>query len=375
MSGISTPRYPGSRSHGTAYKPCTVIKTDHDKLVCIVRDNIGKFMEVRCDIMRAKGNLPEPGEVWYIDRQYDIWVFGAILNGGTRGVEVANVTDLPETLDLIHSNTLGQITAKGDILAATAGETVTRQPVGTLNQSLVADPAAATGLAYKDLTGRPAAFSGLPGATATGRYVGNTVSGAPTTGTFAVGDWVTAQNGIRWTCSVAGTPGTWITGTVDGARGVLARSRLAASTAKVGNQSLSAGAGTCRVYAPVKAGRLYRIGSPQVAIQTDIDNAIAAVGLRCSTDGSNTNIGSTGFLYQQSQVFLPSKSNVANGNRPGVIPLQTFFAPTVDCVLSGSIVITSTVTSGGIYPDIYIYASDSAPVDTFIEDVGADPGL
>lgn len=52
--------------------------------------------------------------------------------------------------------------------------------------------------------------SGLSGATATGRYVGVTSSGAPASGTFAVGDWVTTRDGRIWMCTVAGSPGTWV---------------------------------------------------------------------------------------------------------------------------------------------------------------------
>lgn len=52
--------------------------------------------------------------------------------------------------------------------------------------------------------------SGLTGATANSRYVGATTSGAPTSGTFAVGDHVIDQTGVVWICTVAGTPGTWI---------------------------------------------------------------------------------------------------------------------------------------------------------------------
>jgi hypothetical protein len=49
----------------------------------------------------------------------------------------------------------------------------------------------------------------LPGATAATRFVGGTNSGAPTTGTFAIGDFVIARNGAIWICTTAGTPGTW----------------------------------------------------------------------------------------------------------------------------------------------------------------------
>lgn len=50
----------------------------------------------------------------------------------------------------------------------------------------------------------------LTGAVAATRYVGGTASGAPASGTFAVGDFVVDQRGLLWVCTVAGTPGTWI---------------------------------------------------------------------------------------------------------------------------------------------------------------------
>lgn len=52
--------------------------------------------------------------------------------------------------------------------------------------------------------------SGLTGATAASRYVGATASGAPVSGTFAVGDFVIDQIGKVWVCTGSGTPGTWV---------------------------------------------------------------------------------------------------------------------------------------------------------------------
>ncbi|MFJ5532510.1 hypothetical protein [Streptomyces sp. NPDC093261] len=49
----------------------------------------------------------------------------------------------------------------------------------------------------------------LAGATAASGYVGGTAAGAPTSGTFNVGDYVIDQNGCFWICTTAGTPGTW----------------------------------------------------------------------------------------------------------------------------------------------------------------------
>lgn len=51
---------------------------------------------------------------------------------------------------------------------------------------------------------------GLTGATAATRYVGATASGAPASGTFAVGDFVIDRTGSAWVCTVAGSPGTWV---------------------------------------------------------------------------------------------------------------------------------------------------------------------
>jgi hypothetical protein len=50
---------------------------------------------------------------------------------------------------------------------------------------------------------------GLLGAPWRTRYVGGTLSGAPTTGTFAAGDFIIDQTGSVWICTVAGSPGTW----------------------------------------------------------------------------------------------------------------------------------------------------------------------
>jgi hypothetical protein len=60
--------------------------------------------------------------------------------------------------------------------------------------------------------------TGNTGATSASRYAGATASGSPATGTYAVGDFIVAQNGAIWVCTAAGTPGTWVqigaTGTI-----------------------------------------------------------------------------------------------------------------------------------------------------------------
>jgi hypothetical protein len=56
--------------------------------------------------------------------------------------------------------------------------------------------------------------TGLTGALADGRFVGFTASGAPTAGTFAVGDTIISKvDGSVYVCTAAGTPGTWVSPT------------------------------------------------------------------------------------------------------------------------------------------------------------------
>ncbi len=50
----------------------------------------------------------------------------------------------------------------------------------------------------------------LTGATQAFRIAGATTSGAPVTGTFAVGDLVAARDGHLFMCIAAGSPGTWV---------------------------------------------------------------------------------------------------------------------------------------------------------------------
>lgn len=87
--------------------------------------------------------------------------------------------------------------------------------------STTGDIAAAPGTAAAGATGKAAdaghvhpqppmfAPTGLTGATAATRYAGATSSGAPASGTFAIGDFIVDRTGTIWVCTTAGTPGTW----------------------------------------------------------------------------------------------------------------------------------------------------------------------
>lgn len=60
------------------------------------------------------------------------------------------------------------------------------------------------------IPGKPARGIGAVGALVPTRFVGGTASAAPTTGTFAVGDFVVTSNGRMLICTAAGSPGTWV---------------------------------------------------------------------------------------------------------------------------------------------------------------------
>lgn len=53
--------------------------------------------------------------------------------------------------------------------------------------------------------------TGTTGAPNAGRFVGVTTVGAPTSGTYAVGDYSVSKDGMMFICVTAGTPGTWVT--------------------------------------------------------------------------------------------------------------------------------------------------------------------
>lgn len=76
---------------------------------------------------------------------------------------------------------------------------------------------------------------GLTGATAASRYVGATASGAPASGTFAVGDFVIDQTGKAWVCTTAGSPGTWTQIAGGGGGGATISSGAFASRPAAGN--------------------------------------------------------------------------------------------------------------------------------------------
>ena len=74
--------------------------------------------------------------------------------------------------------------------------------------------------------------TGVGNATTATRYVGGTANGAPSSGTFAVGDFIVDQTGTIWVCTTAGTPGTWTTT-------ISSHLQLRSATATVGRNEIT----------------------------------------------------------------------------------------------------------------------------------------
>ena len=99
-------------------------------------------------------------------------------------------------------------TAVAVVAPITNSGTPTAASIGfnyTLTQALTGTTASFSG----EMIASDFAPSGLGAASVATRYVGGTANGAPTTGTWRLGDWLIDSTATIWICITAGTPGTW----------------------------------------------------------------------------------------------------------------------------------------------------------------------
>lgn len=81
--------------------------------LALVRDQTGRQIQVRRDILPAKGAWPEPGEQWIIEKRFgNEWTFALVLGSTRPGItEVAGKTER----DAITGPTTGQLVFRRDV--------------------------------------------------------------------------------------------------------------------------------------------------------------------------------------------------------------------------------------------------------------------
>lgn len=138
----------------------------------------------------------------------------ALANAGDASISVASATGFPTTTPytiLVDSEyllvTSGAGTTTWGVTRAQEGSSAGTHVLGATVTQVVT----LAGLnSLNDSFWPSMGVSGLTGAVQPSRYVGATTSGAPGSGTFAVGDVVVDRTGSLWTCYAAGSPGSFI---------------------------------------------------------------------------------------------------------------------------------------------------------------------
>lgn len=160
----------------------------------------------------------------------------------TDSTRAGTGTQSLQNLTVVANETVGG--TLGVTGAATVGGTLGVTGAATLASTLGVTGAATLGSTLAVTGGITAATvaPGITGATAAGRYVGTTAAGAPSTGTFVAGDWVSDQTGAFFVCIVGGTPGTWsvpVGGVVGTASGPTATTQVVNQTKNVTTLAVS----------------------------------------------------------------------------------------------------------------------------------------
>lgn len=92
MSSPITPVSPGTSSYGLAWKQVTILSVDGD--IAYVRDQLSQSFWMSRTNLRAKGDAPQVGETWIVDRSYlNDWTFALIVNKPIRPSQVYVVAD------------------------------------------------------------------------------------------------------------------------------------------------------------------------------------------------------------------------------------------------------------------------------------------
>ena len=199
--------------------------------------------------------------------------------------------------------------------------------------------------------------TGVGNATSATRYVGGTANGAPTSGTFAVGDFIIDQTGTIWVCTTAGTPGTWTTTisshlSLRSASATVGRNEITLFSGSTASQTLTAPSN------PIDGSNWTVINKASVAVTLSFTPSMIALGSSSGVTTFSVPVnGSFSFAnYNGSQWYMVASNSATQ--LIGTLPVANGGTGTTtstgsgSVVLSGSPAITSPTigNSGGPYP-------------------------
>src|SRR5207248_1900418 len=126
--------------------------------------------------------------------------------------------------------------------------------------------------------------SGLTGSVVASRYVGQTASGAPSTGAHLVADWCTSTAGELFVCTVAATPGTWVQVVAGSLAALALTNAMVSASAAIAVSKLAAGL----------AGQVLQGTGPTYAyppgFEIAYDQITSGVNVASTTEGTPTAI-------------------------------------------------------------------------------------
>jgi len=158
----------------------------------------------------------------------------------------------------------------------------------------------------------------LTGATNATRYVGGNTSGAPASGTFAVGDFTVNGDGSVYVCTVAGSPGTWVNLTASSSAGT--DGWVNATT-----ETWTFASSTTFTIAGVDKTSIYTRNTKIKLTQSATVKYFVVTGSTFSTDTTVTITGGTSYTFTNNAVTQNYYSTAAS---PLGYPQSFAFTPT-----------------------------------------------
>ena len=132
MTTAGGPTQPGTTSRGSNQTRVTVQSVDGP--IAIVTDQTGRTLQVRRDLMRAKGNPPVVGESWIIDKALgNQWTFALCLGVSTGGVTVLDTNLQTTVLCVVTLGSNQAVGATTDTFATTGWTAVDPLSMSTLS--------------------------------------------------------------------------------------------------------------------------------------------------------------------------------------------------------------------------------------------------